>query len=240
MAEPEKPVEEAKPTEVVADVSKPADKPAEAVAKAAEPAKSAGDDKSKPVDTKAAEKPIEESKSLLDEASEEEKKEGEAKVVPEKYEFKLPEGITLDEAAMKIVDPVFRELGLDTDKAQKLVDIQLALNKQNEEAHVKAFEEFVETEKQDAKKYFGTKLPEVMRNVARVRDQFVPEDLTKLLNVTGLSNNKHLLEFMDKIGRVVGEGKFITGKQSAPGRGDGSVKVQGATLADVYPSMATK
>src|ERR1041384_643199 len=57
------------------------------------------DDKAKPATDTKAETPAEELKTLLDEAGEEkvETKEGEEKVIPAKYEFKLPEGMTLDE-----------------------------------------------------------------------------------------------------------------------------------------------
>lgn len=188
-----------------------------------------------------AETPAEELKTLLDEASEEEKTvEGEAKKVPEKYEFKLPEGMTLDEAAMAIVSPVFKELGLDNDQAQKLVDLQNMLTKDAATKHDVAFEQYKEDLKVEAKTFFGPKLQEVMKNVARARDQFIHKELQEKLNVSGLANDKDVLVFLDKLGRTVGEGKFLEGKQSAPAKGDGSVKIEGASLADVYPSMATK
>jgi hypothetical protein len=200
-------------------------------------------------DVKAEVKPAEELKSLLDEAGEEEVKVAEAKVVPDKYSFKLPEGMTLDEATNKIVEPLFKELGLDNDQAQKLVDAQFALTKANEDAHVKAWEEFCENQKTEAKTYFGTKLPEVMKNVARARDTFIPKDasgksaLQDKLNAAGFSNDKDFLEFMDRVGRIIGEGKFVQGKQSSPARGMAGVETpigKEATLADVYPSMIKK
>lgn len=222
--------------------SKPADKPVESAAKATDSAKPAADDKSKPAEDAKPEAKVEKpSETLLDEASEEEKTDKDTKsAVPEKYDFKLPEGMTLDEAKIKAAEPLFKELGLNNDQAQKLVDLQLQLNKANEETHVQAWEAFVETQKQESKSYFGTKLPEVMRNVARARNTFIPKNLQEKLNVAGFSNDKDFLEALDKVGRVIGEGKFVSGKQSAPAKGDGSIKVEGASLADVYPSMATK
>lgn len=231
--------------------SKPADKLVVDAGKPADTAKPAGDDKSKPVaETKPVSevKPAEELKTLLDEAGEEEvklDKDGnpikEVKsVVPENYEFKLPEGVTLDEASMALIAPEFKALGLDNDQAQKLVDLQFKLNKANQDAHVQAWDTFVEGQKKEAKDYFGTKLPEVMRNVARARDTFISKPMQEKLNVAGFSNDKDFIETLDKIGRVIGEGKFVEGKRSAPAKGDGSTEVQGATLADVYPSMAKK
>lgn len=204
------------------------------------------DNKTKPVtETKTetkAETPAEELKSLLDEAGEEkvETKEGEEKVVPAKYEFKLPEGMTLDEESMKAVEPIFKELGLDNAQAQKLVDLQNQLTKEAQTKHEQAFDRYVEDLKVEAKTFFGVKLPEVMRNVARARDQFIHKELQDKLNISGLSNDKDVLVFLDKLGRTVGEGKFVEGKQSAPARGDGTTKIEGTSLADVYPSMANK
>lgn len=233
--------------------SKTADIPVVDAGKPADAAKPAVDDKSKPVtdaktDVKEGEvKPADELKTLLDEAGEEEKldKDGnpikEVKAnVPEKYEFKLPEGVTLDEASMALVTPEFKALGLNNEQAQKLVDLQLKLTKANETAHVQAWDQFVENQKKEAKDYFGTKLPEVMRNVARARDTFISKAMQEKLNVAGFSNDKDFLETLDKVGRVIGEGKFVSGKQSAPAKGDGSVEVSGPTMADVYPSMAKK
>lgn len=225
-------------TDVVEDKSKPA-KEAKAESKAE-------------VKVEKNETPAEELKTLLDEASEEEVKldkdgnpikEAEAKALPEKYEFKLPEGVTLDEAALKLVDPIFRELKLDNEQAQKLVDIQIALNKQNEDAHTKAFDQYVEDLKVEAKTFFGIKLPEVMRNVARARDQFIHKELQDKLNINGLSNDKDVLVMLDKLGRVVGEGKFVEGKRSGPAKGQIGIQTptgKDATLEDVYPSMAKK
>ena len=159
MAE-EKPVVEA-PVE-----TKVADKPVETVAKAPVETKPAAETITKPAtevktETKAEVKPSEELKSLLDEAGKEEVKLGPdgkpivASVVPEKYEFKLPEGMTLDSAKMAIVEPLFKELGLSQESAQKLVDYQIQAQKDEvkraEDAHVAQWEQFVESQKQRPK-----------------------------------------------------------------------------------------
>ena len=45
-----------------------------------------------------------------------------APAVPEKYDFKAPEGQSLDAALVEKATPIFKELGLSQDAAQKLVD----------------------------------------------------------------------------------------------------------------------
>ena len=227
----------------VVDAGKPADtaKPAVDIAKPAETK----------VEDKTVQKPAEELKSLLDEAGKEEVKldkdgkpiEAPKVVVPEKYELKLPEGVTLDEATLALITPEFKALGLDNTQAQKLIDLQLSLTKANEDAHVKQWEAYIETQKQQAKEYFGAKLPEVMRNVARARDTFISKTMQEKLNVAGFSNDKDFLETLDKIGRVIGEGKFVEGKRSAPGKGEvgkttEQVQNEGISVSQVYPSMS--
>lgn len=238
--------------------TKTASTPVVDAAKATDTAKPVVDNKPAPVDSKVTEKPAEkkpaeELKSLLDEADEEGKnEEGEKKVedlrkAPEKYEpFKLAEGLVMDQKKLDAVLPLFQELNLSQSEAQKLIDFQTNIVKQGEEEHVKAWESYLEGQRAESKEYFGVKLPEVMRNVARARDTFMPKDangksvLQDKINAAGFSNDKDFLEMMDRVGRVIGEGKFVSGKQSAPAKGDGTIKVEGATLADVYPSMATK
>jgi hypothetical protein len=252
--------EEIKP---VVDAAKPvidtktADKPVVDTAKAVDTAKPAVEDQTKPAinvkpETKAEVKPAEELKTLLDEAGAEEVKldkdgkpiEEKKVVVPDTYEFKLPKGVTLDDASMALVTPMFKELGLDNDQAQKLVDLQLTLTKANEDAHVQAWETYLEGQKKEAKEYFGVKLPEVMRNVARARDTFMPKDangksaLQDKLNTAGFSNDKDFLEMLDKVGRVIGEGKFVDGKRSAPVMGKAGQSqeqvTEGISLRKVY------
>lgn len=242
-----------KPAEEVKVDAKAAD-PVAVAAKAAADAKPAADNKPAPVaevksELKADAKPSEELKTLLDEAGAEEVKldkdgkpvEVKAKVVPEKYEaFKLPEGVVVDPKALELASPLFKELGLDQEGAQKLIDLQIQMNKNSEDQHIAAFDQYVEGLKKESRDYFGVKLPEVMRNVARARDQFVHKELQDKLNISGLANDKDVLLLLDKIGRVVGEGKFVEGKQSAPAKGDGSTEAVGVALKDVYPSMSKK
>ena len=260
MAEEIKPVvDAAKPVD-----TKTADKPVVDAGKPAPIAKPAVDDKTAPLpevkaEVKSEVKPAEELKSLLDEASEEEVKldkdgkpiEEVKSVVPEKYEFKLPEGVTLDETSLALVTPAFKELGLSNEQAQKLVDLQMTLNKSNEDAYAHKFDQYVEDLKVEAKAYFGTKLPEVMRNMARARDMLLPKSadgkehpLQEKLRVRGLANDKDVIELFDKIGRTIGEGKFIQGNKSAPAKGKSGETMEqnqeGVALTDVYSATYKK
>ncbi len=46
-----------------------------------------------------------------------------AKAIPEKYEFKTPEGMELDAELLAETEPLFKELGLTQEKAQQVIDL---------------------------------------------------------------------------------------------------------------------
>lgn len=72
-----------------------------------------------------------------------EKKDGEKPAgAPEKYEaFKVPDGQQIDEKVVEAATPIFKELNLTQDQAQKLVDFYNTQNKEAAEAGDKVFRE---------------------------------------------------------------------------------------------------
>ena len=104
-------------------------KPAESLLGGA-PASGGTADQGKPADKQPEAKPAE--SLLADVAAEgkqpdakpEAKPEEKKAAVPEKYEFKSPEGVNLDPAMLEKATPIFKELGLSQEAAQKLVDFQ--------------------------------------------------------------------------------------------------------------------
>ena len=225
------------PTAPAEDISKATPAPAADAGKPA--ADAAGAASSKVADASAA--PAEELKSLLDEASETGTDGAVKAVVPEKYEFKLPEGMIIDPEKLAVVEPVFKDLGLNNEQAQKLVDLQQKIVEASEAEHARQWDQYIEDRKKETRDFFGSKLPDVMRNVARARDQFVEKTLQEKINASGLSNDKDFIVFMDKIGRVVGEGSFVGGKRSSTPAGDARPQDKGEkapTLEDIYPSMS--
>jgi hypothetical protein len=60
--------------------------------------------------------------SLLNAETPETTAESTAPKAPDAYEFKLPDGVTLDPKLVDEVTPILKELGLSNDNAQKLVD----------------------------------------------------------------------------------------------------------------------
>jgi len=78
--------------------------------------------------------------------------------VPEKYEFKIPDGMEMDSELLKEAEPMFKELGLSQAKAQKVIDLYAQkvmpafLKKQADawEAQKDGWKESVKTDKESA------------------------------------------------------------------------------------------
>jgi len=135
-----------------------------------------------------------------------------AKVVPEKYEFKAPEGMTLDIAAVEKVTPLFKELKLTQEQAQKLVDVYATQVKSIHDAQAADFAKFVESEKQATIKALGANYKEELSYAAKFLDKFANPKVRELFNGSGLGNNIEVIKMFIQAGKLVSEGKLIEGK----------------------------
>lgn len=132
---------------------------------------------------------------------------------PEKYEFTLPEGVTLDEESFKVVEPVLRELNLTNEDAQKLIEKYSEIQKIQSEAAEKAFNEQVEKWADDVKtdKELGGQAFEASRSAAmKAVGKFGSHELKSLLNQTGLGNHPEFVRFCVRVGKSLQEDNPIT------------------------------
>jgi hypothetical protein len=157
-----------------------------------------------------------------------EAKEGEdkaASAAPEKYEFKVPDGYTLNEEALKVVDPVLRELNLTNESAQKLIDKYAEIQGLNEKAAEKAFNDQVEKWADDVKadkEIGGQAFDESRASALKAVGKFGSPELKSLLNQTGLGNHPEFVRFCARVGKSLREddpinasGKATSGKSAA-------------------------
>ena len=157
---------------------------------------------------------------------------------PEAYaDFSIPEGHTLDTATIESATPIFRELGLSQDQAQKLVDFYSAkigeINSQNE-----GFMEQMRTEWRNqlsADKEIGGKLDAVKVDIGRALDRIPAEVRTaykEAMDLTGAGDNPAIIKAMYSLAQLVNEG--------TPVRGDGpSTHGQSRTGVETRPSAAS-
>lgn len=149
-------------------------------------------------------------------------------VVPEKYEFQMPEGVELDTVAASELSVVAKELGLTQEQAGKVAQVgaQMALRRQQEQREL--VEQWVSEVKAD-KEIGGEKLNENLAIARKTIDTFGSTELRDFLNASGFGNNIHLIRFAHKIGKAISEDGFVkAGKQPVASR---------AAEEILYPSM---
>lgn len=142
--------------------------------------------------------------------------EAKAKQVPEKYEFKMPEGITLDQALVDKFSPVFKELKVSQEGAQKLVDIYIENQKAVADAQAANFKQFLKESYDETVKELGATYKEQLAYVAKVRDRFLSEETQEMLDASGLSNNKAFILDLIKLGKLISEDKLPPGTPVTP------------------------
>lgn len=179
-----------------------------------------------PEETPSPETPKDEKKT--EEAPKEEK------VVPEKYEVKLPEGAELDTATLDLFSPIFKELGITNEGAQKLVDayiplIQSTIDKQKKEAQ-SDYKAIVAGWHADTMKDLGPNAKQDLAACGRALNKFGSKELRELFQETGVGNHKEMVRFMVKIGKTISEDSVVVPK-------DNPTTLFGPDPKRMYPSM---
>lgn len=142
------------------------------------------------------------------------------KNVPEKYEVKLPEGLDQDTALLEKITPVFKELRITGEQAQKLVDVyaphfkeQMAnLEKSIREASEENFNKFVSDERKNTMDKLGSRAQEELVFAAKSRDRFLSKETQELLNAAGISNNYSFISDLIRMGKQISEAKLVEGR----------------------------
>lgn len=137
---------------------------------------------------------------------------------PDKYEFKAAEGQQLDTAAIADFEPVARELGLNNEQAQKLVDMYGTkllpmVQQQQAEAWQKTTEQWAVDVKAD-KEIGGDNLTSSLSAAQRALDKFGTPELKTYLDTTGLGNHPELVKAFVKIGKAMSEDGMVTGSKT--------------------------
>ncbi|MBI0437119.1 peptidase [Dickeya dianthicola] len=193
-------------------------------APATEPAAPTGNEPSSGDPAKPADEPEkpEEQKTEAElaaekEAAEKAEKDKKPEGAPEKYEFQVSEGASLDTEALKDFEPVARDLNLTNEQAQKLVDaypkILAGVQQRQAEAWQKQTEGWAESVKAD-KEIGGDRLTSSISAAQRALETFGTPELKEYLNETGLGNHPELVKAFVKVGIAMSEDSVITGKES--------------------------
>lgn len=156
-----------------------------------------------------------------------------APVVPENYEFKAPEGMELDTAAVEAFTPLAKELGLTNEQAQKIADLYAGqmgrVMAQVQEAQATQEAAWVGEVKADPE-IGGAKLEGNLSVAAKAIDAFGGADLRQALTVTGAGNHPAVVRAFVKIGKAISEDGFVRGNSADPGGGKSAAEL-------FYPSQ---
>lgn len=145
--------------------------------------------------------------------------------VPEAYELTAPEGIILDPALIEAATPIFKDMGLSNDQANKLMPIaaQMAqrigdnLNQQILDSVATERANWLNTAKNDTE-IGGQNWDASLVTAAKGLDTlgFVKgSPLRNLLDESGLGNHPEMIRAFVKVGKAIGEDGFERGAGSA-------------------------
>jgi hypothetical protein len=128
---------------------------------------------------------------------------------PEAYaDFTLPEGMTVDKTALEVYSPVFKELGLSQDQAQKIVTAYAEQVQAGEKAQVDGFVKQLgewKTATKADKEVGGENFETSVRNANRALSTFGSPTLSEVLKETGLGNHPEFVRVFAKIGALLKE-----------------------------------
>jgi hypothetical protein len=151
-------------------------------------------------------------------------------VVPEKYEFKAPEGTQLNPDVIGKFEGVAKELGLSQEAAQKVVDAmapQLAAAQAAQFETVKS--QWTESSRTD-KEFGGDKLNENLAVAEKALQAFGTPELRTMLVETGLGNHPEIIRAFYRAGQK------ISGPNLVVGGATGAAPASAA--ATLYPHQA--
>jgi hypothetical protein len=185
------------------------------------------DDKSSEVQSK--EDPAQKSEEAGDKADADKSDDGKgdgkgdkAEGAPEKYEdFTVPEGIELDTEAVGEFSELARDLNLNQDQAQKLVDLQVKLNQAHADDAWGTWETVQSEWKgqtQNDAEIGGKSFDESIGHAKSFIKQFGSEGLIEALNVTGAGNHPEIVRAFARAGKAMADDSFHAGTQGGETR----------------------
>ena len=137
---------------------------------------------------------------------------------PEKYEFKAPEGMTLDPQAIAEFEPIARDLNLSNEQAQKLVELHTKRMQDSAQLQTqvaaKQIEAWIGEIKAD-KEIGGTNFDSSVRHAQAAAKKFGSPEFLAALDATGMGSHPELVRGFARIGKAMAEDTFVApGKES--------------------------
>ncbi|MGV6475357.1 hypothetical protein [Azotobacter vinelandii] len=137
-------------------------------------------------------------------------------VVPEQYSFaNLPEGYAIDDAALAEWSPVFKELGLTQEQAEKLVALDakrvLASQRAAEQAATDQRNQMVSGWEASLKadpNFGGANFDANVATASEALAAYGSPELSAMLKESGLGSHPEVVRFFHRVGKEIAEGKL--------------------------------
>lgn len=150
--------------------------------------------------------------------------------VPEKYEFKAPEGVELDSVAAGEFSALAKDLKLTADQAQGVVDIAVKMQQRQAESVAATVKEWGDQSKAD-KEFGGDNLDANLAIAKKAVDTFGSDAFKQLLSSSGLGNHPEVIRTFLKAGKAISNDTFVKSGNPAT--------TNGASLAErMYPNYS--
>ncbi|MEG2255153.1 MAG: hypothetical protein RSC33_07495 [Vagococcus sp.] len=127
-------------------------------------------------------------------------KDNEEKLVPEKYEYELPEGIEITPEIDEKFSSIAKELNLTQEQANKLVGLHTSIL----QSQMQKQEEIMDSWAKECKNQ-GLVGREQMANAVRAVNTFGGGEFRDMLVQTGLQNHPSMQKFLQNIGDLIKE-----------------------------------
>jgi hypothetical protein len=132
---------------------------------------------------------------------------------PEKYDFKVPEGMSIDTGLVDKITPIFKEMGITQENAQKLVNayapyVQEQMKVQ-QDGLVKQHKEMVTGWMNESKKELGANADTELAYAAKFINKFGSPALRDILDDTGVGNHPEVVKAFIKAGKMISEDVFV-------------------------------
>lgn len=151
---------------------------------------------------------------------------------PDAYaDFTMPDGIEIDQTLLESATPMFKELGLNQEQAQKLVDFQAGQVQAAAQAQVDTFNQLKDDWSNQSKsdKEFGGDNFEKNIGVARAAlDTYGTPELTSLMNDYGIGNHPEIIRLLVKVGGTL--------QEDVPGSTTAASKPDQSRVDQLYPT----
>ena len=216
MSEAPTPAPEPTPTPAPALVPSPEPAPAPAPEPSPEPAKLPGEG--------SPFSPGESTEGGTESGSEEEDtvsgEEGKDTLSAASYDFKLPDGVTVDEGQMTTLKETLAQANVSPEIGQSLLDLHVAELNRSAEAFAKAqAEQWAETvntwkaELEADQEFSGENKQKVTAAIGQALDEYGSLEARQAFDLTGAGMNPHIVRFVHNMAKALQEGTSVT----APG-----------------------